>query len=206
MFLWGGVTVATAAVQSYQGLYVQRFFLGVTEATVSPAFSLITVMWYKRNEVPLRYALWFSASGMGVLVGTLLLYAIGQIHGKLAAWRYQFIVIGCITSAWGIILWFLLPNNPIDAFFLTKRQRIVAVERLRSDQVGIENKTVKSEQITETFKDPKTYMYMLMVFAVNVTNGASTAFGSIIVQSFGVRLPTKFPSSLSTQIYCPFLT
>jgi MFS family permease len=192
MFLWGCVTVCTAAVKSYQGLYVQRFFLGVTEASVSPAFSLITVMWYKRNEVPLRYAFWYSASGMGVLIGALLLYAIGQIHGKIASWRYQFIIIGCVTSAWGIVLWFLLPDSPITAAFLTQRQRIVAVERLRSDQVGIENKTVKRDQIVETFTDPKTYMYMIMVFAVNLTNGAATAFGSILVQSFGVRLPTPF--------------
>ncbi len=189
MFLWGCVTVCAAAVQSYPGLYVQRFFLGFTEASISPAFSLITVMWYKRNEVPLRYAFWYSASGIGVLIGSLLLYAIGQIHGKLAPWRYQFIIIGCITSLWGIVLWVVLPDNPIQAFFLTKRQRIIAVERLRSDQIGIENKTVKWDQIIETFQDPKTYMYMTMVFAVNLTNGATTAFGSILVQSFGVRLP-----------------
>ena len=44
MFLWGGVTVCTAAVNSYEGLYAQRFFLGFAEASVSPAFSLITVM------------------------------------------------------------------------------------------------------------------------------------------------------------------
>ena len=186
MFLWGGLTVCTTAVQSYQGLYAQRFFLGVTEASVSPAFSLITVMWYKRSEVPLRYAVWYSASGMGVLIGSLLLYAIGHIHGKLAPWRYQFMIIGCVTSVWGIILWFILPSNPINASFLTKRQRVVAVERLRADQVGIENKTVKREQVIEAFMDPKTYMYMIMVFAVNLTNGAATGFGSIIVQSFGV--------------------
>ena len=142
-------------------------------------------MWYKRSETSLRYALWYSASGMGVLIGSLLLYAIGHVHGKLAPWRYQFMIIGSVTSVWGIVLWFILPSNPVHASFLTKRQRVVAVERLRSDQVGIENKTVKREQIIETFTDLKTYMYMIMVFAVNLTNGAATGFGSIIVQSFG---------------------
>jgi MFS family permease len=73
--LWGGVTVSTVAVKSYEGLMVQRFFLGVTEAGIAPAFSLITAMWYKRQEQPLRFAIWFSAVGLGTLVGTLLLYA-----------------------------------------------------------------------------------------------------------------------------------
>lgn len=189
MFLWGGITVCTAAVTSYEGLYAQRFFLGFGEASVSPSFSLITVMWYKRSEVPLRYALWYSASGMGVLVGSLLLYAIGHVQGALAPWKYQFMVIGCVTCVWAIVIFFLLPDSPINAYFLSERQRVVAVERLRADQVGIENKTVKRDQIIETLTDIKTYWYMMMVFAVNLTNGAATGFGSIIVQSFGASSP-----------------
>ena len=189
MFLWGGTTVCTAAVTSYEGLYVQRFFLGFGEASVSPSFSLITVMWYKRSEVPLRYALWYSASGIGVLVGSLLLYAIGHVQGALAPWKYQFMVIGCVTCVWAIVIFFLLPDSPINAYFLSERQRVVAVERLRADQVGIENKTVKRDQIIETLTDIKTYWYMMMVFAVNLTNGAATGFGSIIVQSFGASSP-----------------
>ena len=188
MFLWGGITICTVAVQSYHGLLVQRFFLGVAEAGVSPAFSLITVMWYRRHEQPLRYAIWYSASGMGVLVGSLILYAIGLIHGHLHPWRYQFVVIGSVTSVWGILLWFILPDNPIQASFLSQRLRVVAVERLRFEQLGIENKTIKREQILETLSDPKTYLYMIMVFAVCLTNGALTGFGSIIVQSFGVSI------------------
>jgi hypothetical protein len=107
---------------------------------------------------------------------------------KLGSWRCQFIVIGCVTSVWGVLLWFLLPDNPIQASNLTKRSRIVAVEGLRSDRVGIENKAVKRDQIIETFTNTKTYMYMIMLFAVNLINGATTACGSILVLSFGVRI------------------
>ncbi len=130
-----------------------------------------------------------------MLVGSLILYAIGQVVGPLAPWRYQFIVIGSITSLWAIFLFFILPDNPVHAYFLTQRQRVVAVERLRADQVGIENKTVKRDQIIEALTDIKTYWYMLMVFAINLTNGAATGFGSIIVQSFGassLRIPRVY--------------
>ena len=178
--------MCTVAVKSYHGLLIQRFFLGIAEAALSPAFSLITVMWYKRREQPLRFAIWFSASGIGILIGTLLLYAIGQIHGPLSPWRYQFMLIGCVTALWGILLWFVLPDSPVNARFLSQRLRVVAVERLRFEQIGIENKIVKKEQIYEALTDPNTYLYMVMVFAVNITNGATSGFGSIIVQSFGV--------------------
>ena len=157
MFLWGGVTVCTVAVTSYHGLLVQRFFLGVAEAGIAPAFSLITAMWYKRREQPMRFAIWFSASGISILIGSLIFYAIGQVHGKLHPWRYQFMIIGCFSSVWGIMLWFLLPDSPLTAFFLTKDMRRIAVERMRLEQIGIESKRFKPEQLKEAFKDPKTF-------------------------------------------------
>ena len=202
MFLWGGVTVCTVAVDSYHGLLAQRFFLGVTEAGIAPAFSLITAMWYKRHEQPLRFAVWFSATGISVLVGSLIFYGIGHIQGRLPAWRYQFMVIGCFSSVWGVCLWFLLPDSPLTAFFLSRDMRVVAVERMRQEQIGIENKRVKWDQVREAFEDPKTYFYVVMLFAINLANGAASGFGSIIVQSFGVcnfcsvhslmKLPTEY--------------
>ncbi|KIM98676.1 hypothetical protein OIDMADRAFT_43519 [Oidiodendron maius Zn] len=167
MFLWGGVTVCTVAVRSYHGLLVQRFFLGVAEAGIAPAFSLITAMWYKRREQPMRFAIWFSASGISILIGSLIFYAIGQVHGKLHPWRYQFMIVGCFSSAWGMDM------------------RRIAVERMRLEQIGIENKRFKPEQLKEAFKDPKTYFYVVMLFSINLGNGAATGFGSIIVESFG---------------------
>ncbi|KAG0646455.1 putative transporter [Hyphodiscus hymeniophilus] len=185
MFLWGGVTVCTIAVNSYQGLLAQRFFLGVTEAGIAPAFSLITAMWYKRSEQPLRFAIWFSATGISVLIGSLIFYGIGHIEGRLSAWRYQFMIVGCFSCVWGICLWFLLPDSPLTAFFLSRDMKVVAIERMRQEQIGIENKRFKWDQVREAFKDPKTYLYMVMLFAINLANGAASGFGSIIVQSFG---------------------
>jgi MFS family permease len=186
MFVWGGITVCTAAVKDYPGLMVQRFFLGVFEAGIAPAFSLITVQWYRRQEQPLRLAIWYSSVGVGTCLGTLLLYAIGQIKGALASWQYQFIIIGAVSSIWGVALWFLLPDSPLTAYFLNQEQRVIAVERMRYEQSGIENKTVKIEQVKEAFTDPKTWIYVLLTFLVNFTNGAVSGFGSIIVKSFGV--------------------
>ncbi|KAL5343259.1 hypothetical protein BJX70DRAFT_394259 [Aspergillus crustosus] len=71
---------------------LMRFFLGFCKASVSPAFSLITAMWYR-----------------------------------------------CATSVWGIALWFLLPANPMTARFLTPELRKVAILRIASEQIGIEN-------------------------------------------------------------------
>lgn len=44
-----------AACSSFAGLMVARFFLGVGEAAIAPGFTLITGMFYKREEQPVRY-------------------------------------------------------------------------------------------------------------------------------------------------------
>jgi hypothetical protein len=66
------------------------------------------------------------------------------------------------------------------AFFLPRDMRVVAVERTRQEQIGIEKKRVKWNQVRETFEDPKTYFYVVMLFAINLANGAGSGFGSII--------------------------
>lgn len=53
--IWAGVLMCTAASQNANGLLVTRFFLGFFEAAVAPGFSIITAMWYKRSEQPLRH-------------------------------------------------------------------------------------------------------------------------------------------------------
>jgi MFS family permease len=142
-------------------------------------------MWYRRKEHPLRIAIWYSSTGLGTLVGAMLLYAIGKIDGALAAWRYQFMIIGCVTSVWGIAIWFILPSNPMTARFLTPELRRVAILRIASEQIGIENKKVKKEQVREALVDPKAWAYVAITFFIMLTNGALTGFGTIITQSFG---------------------
>lgn len=150
-------------------------------------------MWYKREEQPLRFAIWYSSTGMGALIGNLILYAIGHINGSLSPWKYQFMVIGSITAVWGLIIILVLPDNPVKATFLNKRMKAVAVERMRLELTGIENKSVKSYQIKEAFVDPKNWLGALFIFSINLANGAVGAFGTVITSGFGY---TSFQSVL----------
>ena len=69
--LWGACLMCTAGVTTYQGLYTQRFFLGMLESGVSPAWMLVVggfvnysnnffvladkfYRWYKKQEQAFR--------------------------------------------------------------------------------------------------------------------------------------------------------
>ncbi|KAH8879259.1 MFS general substrate transporter [Thozetella sp. PMI_491] len=208
MAVWGAVTMATALVTSYAGmmtirhdvpplslhicllLYVNmwtlvRFFLGVVEAAIPAAFSLIVGMWYKKDEHPLRFAIWVSASGLGGVVGTCLLWAIGHINGSLSPWKYQFIILGVITMAWGLFIALVMPKSPTSARFLSDDDKILAVERMRAGQTGIENDGFKMYQVKEAFLDLKTWAFVIIAFSCELVNGAVSGFSTIIITSFG---------------------
>lgn len=85
--VWAVVLAAHAGTQNFTGLFLARFFLGAAEASISPGFSLITGMWYTREEQPLRHGLWFFGSSIAVMFGALLGYGIAHIHGGIGPWR-----------------------------------------------------------------------------------------------------------------------
>jgi ACS family allantoate permease-like MFS transporter len=98
---------------------------------------------------------------------------IGFIKGP-DVWRTFFWITGGITVVFAFIVGALIPDNPISAKFITERQKAIAVDRIRADQGGIENKTFKQEQMIECFTDPKTWLSVLFQFFFSIPNGGLT--------------------------------
>lgn len=78
-----------------------------------------------------------------------------------------------------------LPDSPIRCKFLTLEEKLWTIERLRENQTGIENKTVKPEQILECFMDPQTWLLSLIMITANVPNGAVSSYQATIIRGFG---------------------
>lgn len=58
-----------------------------------------------------------------------------------------------------MLIW--LPDSPLHAQFLTHEERTAVLERVRGDQVGVENKVIKSYQIKEALLDIRTWLIVL---------------------------------------------
>jgi hypothetical protein len=59
-------------------------------------------------------------------------------------------------------MFIFLPDSPVSAPGLTPRERRVAVERLRGNQTGVENKHLKPYQVLEAFMDYKLYIFFML--------------------------------------------
>lgn len=185
IFIWGVLLMIQAACNSYQSLAVLRVLGGAAESCADPAFMLITGMWYTRRQQPVRIGIWFSATGVGIAFGGLLGYAIGNIRGSLPSWKYEFLVIGALCSTWGLIVFFFLPDSPVTSKYLNEEERMLLLTILKSNQTGIENKTLKWDQIKECLLDLKVWLLFLGAMMANVPNGGYSNFGTIIVRGLG---------------------
>ncbi|KAI3317743.1 putative MFS allantoate transporter [Xylariaceae sp. AK1471] len=185
IFLWGFFLMLQAAAKNFGQLLALRFLAGAAEACADPSFMLITSMWYTRKQQPVRMGLWYTANGFGIALGGLLGYAIGNIRGALPSWKYEFLIIGALCSTWGIVMFIFLPDSPVTAKGLTRVEKRMAVQRLRGNQTGIENKHLKAYQVKEAFLDIKIYLFFVLGLVCNVPNGGISNFGTLIIKGFG---------------------
>ncbi|KAH7018062.1 allantoate permease [Microdochium trichocladiopsis] len=196
---WGLVVALTAACHNYAGLLTVRFFLGVAEATISPALMFITSTWYTRDEVPSRTGIWFAGNSVGGLVSSLLAYGIGHITDRVGPWRWMFIILGVCTFVWGFVLYFFLPDSISTAKFLSPEQRQHAADRVVISGTGSTDKTTwQWAQMLECLRDPKTWLIWSISLLCQIPNGGTQTFANLVIKSFG------FTSLQSTLINIPY--
>lgn len=182
---WGACVACTAACKSYGALVAVRFLLGAFESTISPSLIIITSMWYKRHEQPSRVGCWYIGVGLAVIVGSLISFGFQHYHSTtFTSWQIMFLVVGLFTIFIGILVLLFLPDNPMSSR-LSHAEKVTAVERLRENNTGIENKHFKFHQALECIRDPQIILLCLITIAASVPNGAVGSFQSIIINSLG---------------------
>lgn len=107
-------------------------------------------------------------NGLAQIVGCLLMYGIGKNnHLSLEPWRILFLICGALTSVAGAIFYFLMPNGPKDAWFLTERQKHILSLRMAHDREGGDKTSFSTAQLREALLDVKSWF--VFAFGVLVT-------------------------------------
>lgn len=85
--------------------------------------------------------IWFSFNGVGQIVGGLVAYGIAVSAKKhplaIESWKIVFLVFGLFTACLGFLFWFIMPDNQLNARWLSKTDRVLAIARIRGNQQGI---------------------------------------------------------------------
>lgn len=91
--------------------------------------------------------------------------------------------MGLITVVVGTIVIFFLPDNPMKSR-LSHDEKIWAIERLRENQTGIENKHFKPKQALECLMDPHVWLLSLITISFDVPNGAISSYQATIIKGY----------------------
>ncbi|TFK45294.1 MFS transporter [Heliocybe sulcata] len=206
MALFGLTSLCQGLVKGYGGLLATRFFLGLFEAGMFPGCFYLLAMWYRREESMKRYTFFFCSTTLAGAFGGLLASAIGQMDGVRGwrGWRWVFVIEGAATIAIAAVLFFLIPNFPETAKFLTPEEREVVRARLaedvgesqyedaedddaESDTKGLKSNSRrrKIRDVLSVFKDYKIFLGGFMYFGLIVPAYGYAYFAPTIIKNLG---------------------
>ncbi|KAI1387986.1 putative allantoate permease [Hypoxylon trugodes] len=180
---WAALSFGTGGATSFASLASVRFLMGIFEAVVFPICTLVSTMWWTIDEQPIRVAIWFNT--LSSIITGLFSYGVGHSNSNVAPWRLLFFILGAITTLWAAILYIFLPSSPVEAWWLTDRQKYVCLERVRKSNTGIEDKKMKWYQVKECLMDPRSWLISIFACAINIPNGGLVTFAAIIVNGMG---------------------
>ena len=193
VMLWGVVLSCMAAANSYASLMVLRTLLGVFEACVAPILVLIIAMWYKKSEQGRRVSYFYVCNSLTQIFGGAIAYGASFTHSKFASWRIFFLIIGLVTVLLGFLVFVFLPDSPVRAKRFTEAEKIAALLRVKENQSGTQNPTIKRSQILESLRDIRVWLVALSVCLTSIPNG-----GKLNLMNEGVRVSNSNQASRTT--------
>lgn len=190
---WGILASAMAFVNGPTGFYIIRFLIGVAEAGLFPGLILYLTYWFPRAQRARITALFILAiplsSVFGAPVSTLLLEHGEGWLGFAESWRVMFFVEGVPPIILGIITFFLLPNRPRDARWLTEAERTAISATIEAED---------AEQVREhwplrkALTSPRVLGLAVIYFGTTYGLYAMSFFLPQIISGFQETFDTKF--------------
>jgi len=70
----------------------------------------------------------------------------------------------------------------------SEEDKRLMIERVRTNQTGLQNKTFRSEQVREALTDPQTWCYCLIAICTTLPTSGLGAFANIIITGFNFTI------------------
>lgn len=211
MVLWGVVMTCMGFVQGFASLFSLRLLLGIFEAGLYPGVTYGLTMYYAKREMQSRQAIFYCASSVAGAFSGILAFAIAKMDGVggYEGWRWIFILEGIVTVLVAISAFWLLPDYPDTAKFLTPREREFVVWRLKTDgnykdmdakiHAFSESSRAKpdftkfteqddismKQSLIAVVRDPAIYFHILVYWGIICPTYAISLFGPSVIYALG---------------------
>jgi len=174
-----------SVAKNFATLITLRILLGVFEAVCQPSFVYLSSMWYRREEQAATISYWYMMNGGQQIVGGLLAYCFTLIKSPpspIKNWQAIFLAYGAVSVVWGAFVLWWMPDSPMRAKCFSEEDKKLMIERVRSNQTGMQNRRFRPEQVWEALKDPQMYCHMLIAICTTLPTSGLGAFFNIVVK------------------------
>ncbi|KAI1658366.1 putative pantothenate transporter [Daldinia decipiens] len=161
MITWGIMLACHVAVKNKEGLYVTRFLLGLAEAGMFPGIILQMTYWYRPDEMSLRLLYFYVCGNLSGIFSGILAFAFDHASGAggLSGWQWLFLVEAIATIIMGVGVWFLLPDFPETASWLTDKEKAFIQARLPSNSPRATEQDFKLSEIVSSLRDKRLWLF-----------------------------------------------
>lgn len=168
MIVWGIVSSLMMFIRGTTSFYLIRFLLGVAEAGFYPGVILYLTYWFPDKERAHTVALFATGTVIAGIVGSPVSGAILELHGffNLEGWQWLFLLEGIPAVLMGIIVVFILPDNPQKARWLSQNEK--AWIRSRLDEEALRSKGRAHFRLSEVFTSGRIWLLCFIYFLLTV--------------------------------------
>ena len=125
--------------------------------------------------------------GLGQIMGGILSWVFQFVKptAPLAGWRIMFLVLGLVTLLLGFLVWFLVPDNPMSARFLSPQEKVILLEHVKVNQTGIENHNFQQKQILEALLSFPVWAFFVIIIIQGMGSGVVLTYSATLLHQFG---------------------
>ncbi|KAJ7161085.1 putative MFS transporter [Mycena filopes] len=189
MFSWGALTMGLGGTKSYGSVTAVRFLLGAFEAGLFPGLVYYLTFWYRPEERSVRAAFILASATLAGAFGGAIAFGVGHMNraGGLSAWRWLFILEGLPSCLSSILVFFLLPDYPETARWLSEDEKRLAEERLRGQASLGSSRSASWVDVKETLTTWRLYAHYALYFGVSPPFSSLSLFTPSIVAGLGFQ-------------------
>lgn len=184
---WSAATLGTGFTHSYGQALACRLILGAFESGLLPCMIFIISTVWNRSQQAKRVAVIYCATTISGAFGGLIAYGIQTMGTRsgLEAWRWLFIIEGCISMTAGCIFFFTIPTSAEKAWFLSDEQAKCMRAKKERDALFKGQSKLEPRHVWAALKDPLVYLTGFSLFASSLPLLGFGTFLPAIILGFG---------------------
>ncbi len=157
MISWGLISMATAFVVGPKSFALARFLLGMAEAGFTPGIYLYFTKWFPGAWRGKATAYFLVGIPIANIIGSPISGALMELHGMwgFKGWQVLLLLEALPAVLLGVMCWFILPDGPSKAGWLSKSEKGWLVSRLETEQSDLTAR--HGNKLRDAFKNARVF-------------------------------------------------